>query len=160
MLKRVSDFSGSLTIDPGDSTGYAYWSGLLSPKVGQFNNNCRAKDLELQLCHMLKKFDALLDDLHPELVVIESVEVWGGSLTSITSAVRGNLMKLSYMVGVYSALCDQRGITFKLIPARRWKGQLSKDAVKLRVYRAIKKHYPQTHMTDAVGIGLHCMGLL
>jgi len=106
------------------------------------------------------KFKELILELQPTSVYIEGVALWSGSLKSMTSARQGDLFELSYLIGGYCKACTDAGIKFILISPTRWKGQMNKNAVKLRVYRAIKLSYKTTHETDAVGMGLSLMGIL
>jgi len=74
-----------------------------------------------------------------------------------TSARRGDLVKLCliagglYGVGI-SALCK-----WEWIDIAKWKGQLSKENVALRIKNILGKTFPD-HATDAVGLGLYHFG--
>src|SRR4030042_5074012 len=94
----------ALSVDPGDHSGWAFWTGTLLPRVGQFNvsRGKQVKILEDELSCQWKEFCQLLDNLHPKIVFLEGVEFWEGSLKSVTAAKRQNLSKLSYLVGGYA----------------------------------------------------------
>ena len=89
----------ALSVDPGDHSGWAFWTGTLLPRVGQFNvsRGKQVKILEDELSCQWKEFCQLLDNLHPKIVFLEGVEFWEGSLKSVTAAKRQNLSKLSYL---------------------------------------------------------------
>lgn len=151
-----------LTIDPGFHTGYAYWTGNNDPITGCFNLSRGKKvvTIEDQLNDMWLKFSALIKTLEPVGCIIESVEHWGGSLKSRTASSKGDLSKLSYLIGGYSYICSKKGISFKLVPAKTWKGQLPNSALVGRVKMINGKEYPNDHILCAVGIGFAEEGLL
>ena len=153
----------TLTIDPGFNTGWAYWQNSLYPITGMFSLK-RAKKVKLledQLSEMWEQFEALLKVYRPELCYIESVETWRGNLRSSVATSSGANYKLAYLVGGYSKLCVQYNCSFRLIPAKIWKGQMKKNTCALRVKRATGLQFgKKDHITDAVGIGLSRMGVL
>ena len=153
-----------LCIDPGDHTGWAWFTdGKATPfKTGQINLS-RSKDLvsmEDQLFSMWIKFDDLLEELQPSHVIIEGVEYWAGSAKSQAAANRQNLFKLAYLAGGYGWIVKTYAREFGFLTARQWKGQLSKEAVAYKVRELTGKTYPSDHVTDAVGIGLAFAGLI
>lgn len=152
----------SLSIDPGDHTGWSYWKGDLYPLTGQINLSHR-KSIKIQedeLSWQWMNFSALIDKYKPAYVYIEGVEFWEGSLKSTTAAKRQNLSKLSYLVGGFANEAVRRGIAVRIIPARIWKGQMSNDILKRKIYRINGQYYESDHIDNAVGIGMSRMGLL
>lgn len=150
-----------LTVDPGEHTGWAFWSGDLCPAVGQINLS-HSKNIIIQedeLVYLWKRFTNLLTELRPKLLYLEGVEFWEGSLKSVTAAKRQNLFKLSYLVGGYMQSAISAGIPTKLLPARVWKGQMSNQILKEKVYRINRQRYDSDHILNAVGIGLSRLGL-
>ena len=158
----MSELDRVLTVDPGDYTACAYWEGNDNPLI--FTLKPTQDDLkqshEFQLMGQWRRFRAVLSEVKPRNVYIESVSVWSGNLKSQTAAIRGNLMKLSYLIGGYCAMCMEHQAPFTLISVQEWKGQLSKDAVKSRVKRCNGRRYSNDHIVDAVGIGFSIMGEL
>lgn len=147
-----------ITIDPGNNTGYAVWEpNKRKPVTGIIRST--EKEVEAFLYIMLGQMEEVVEIHKPFRAVIEGVQVWG-DLKSITSARRGNLMKLSYLVGGYFTLFGLQGIGCKIVNPQHWKGQMNKDAVALRVEREIGETYKTDHVTDAVGIGLAERGIL
>jgi len=151
----------ALSIDPGDHTGWAIWKGDLRPEVGQINlsHAKNIKTLEQELTYLWIRFASLLDEVKPNLVLLEGVEFWEGSFKSITAAKRQNLSKLSYLVGGYANEALARGIKSRILPAREWKGQMSNSVLETKVQRINGQVYESDHILNAVGIGLSVMGL-
>lgn len=151
-----------MTVDPGMNTGIAYWTGDLKPitEYIRFTKKNHVIPEPMQLQELWNEFDVFLEVYKPEKVYIEAVNYWSGSLKSKVSASRGNLSKLAYLVGGYMELAQSKKITVELIPVTKWKGQLTKEATKLRVKLANGETYRNDHITDAVGIGLSIMGIL
>lgn len=152
----------TISVDPGDHTGWAKWKGDLYPIVGQINVS-KAKHIKMQedeLAHQWMHFSHLLDEYSPRYVYIEGVEFWEGSFKSVTAAKRQNLSKLAYLVGGFANEARRRGIETRLLPARIWKGQMSNDVLKRKILRINGEDYASDHIDNAVGIGLSRMGLL
>jgi hypothetical protein len=158
-----------LTIDPGINTGIAHfkthddkWPDVYEIRAGE------KLGIEERLCDVSFKFDTMLSKINFNYKIkttisscyIESVEYWEQNLVSRTSAVRGNLSFLAYIVGVYSSVCFQHGIEVHLLPARQWKGQMDKDVTAERIRRINGITYKNSHITDAVGIGFALQGVL
>jgi hypothetical protein len=77
---------------------------------------------------------------------------------------RGDLQKLTYLVGVLSRMSHDQGAVFEPVPVSQWKGQLPKDIVIDRIQqalgtRACTKLGITTHAWDATGIGLWRLGV-
>jgi len=80
-------------------------------------------------------------------------------------AKRGDLLKLTFLVGVICAIpfasvkCLKN---FELVPVIKWKGQLKKNVVIARILAKLGKEACKRfrlHIWDAVGIGLYKLGL-
>lgn len=151
-----------LTVDPGDHTGLAWWTGTLYPETNQINlsHAKRIRTLEDELAYMEEQFSAFIDVYQPKTVRIEGVEFWAGSLKSVTAAKRQNLSKLAYLVGGYANEARRRGIQVFLPPASQWKGQMSNDILERKLKRFNGVNYPSEHILNAVGIGFSAMGFL
>jgi len=148
-----------LTIDPGYSTGWALWRNSRSPVTGQITlPRGRFHSLEEKLNYMWVEFELLLTKKKPTQVLIEGVELWSSSVKSHTSGVRGDLFKLSYLVGGYANIANNYGAAFGLINFKEWGAQLTPEAVRSWVKRVIGKEYKSQHITDAVAMGLSFLG--
>lgn len=161
----AQSINNTLCIDVGDNTGYAYWKDNQLALYGQFSTKENDR-LDNYIREMSENFSDLIEhvrsEIHGEidLCILEGVELWGGSLRSITSAKRGNLFKLAYLVGVYSNVCYAHDIPFRIVLARAWKGQMSDDVVarKVRFLTGITFKKSRQHTADAIGIGFSMMG--
>ncbi|MHA1962465.1 MAG: hypothetical protein ACW99U_19865 [Candidatus Thorarchaeota archaeon] len=143
-----------LTIDPGNSTGWAYWEKLkedsLRPTLwGVF----KGKDWRVRF----KLLVSSLPDL--ESVWIEDQEMWSSD-KSQKAGRSGSLFKLAYRCGWYACQCWQStGIEPQSIKPSVWKGQLSKPALQSRLTEVVGIEF-EDHIADAVGIGMHLIGKL
>jgi hypothetical protein len=170
-LPVLESLKGVLTVDVGVHTALAYWfSDSLNPRVAEVTGLASpTSDMESYLDEMRHKFYTAMRKLtreqEPEAVYIEGVQLWGGSLKSQTSARRGDLFTLSYLVGVYWSVmveCCAYPYEVHILPAQVWKGQLTKSATELRVARALGRttFHDSDHVTDAVAMGLALKGVL
>ena len=117
---------------------------------------------ETQAHDICQGFIGVLNALRPKAVVMEFPTLWSGDMKSFTSASRGDLFKLSYLIGGLAEAawecCPQHP---KLITPQEWKGQLPKEVVIKRILR----EWPDlekipNHAADAVGMGLAAQGKL
>lgn len=165
-------FHAVMFIDPGTvGTGMAFWEDISTqPRA---TSGCSKKPdftdawvpkkklpWRERAGVVIESFVAACRDNRPEIAVIEFPVIWG-SPRSIQAAVRGDLMKLIYLVGRLEerAKAESRGCTVVDFTPNEWKQQLSKDAVDLRIKRVLGEEYPE-HTSDAVGMGLAVQGLL
>lgn len=161
-----------ITVDGGWSTVCASWSGSWLPDCKSLNlpQSMKGKraSKEDKLRHMWTRFADYLDMDAPntERVVIEDVELWSEALISLTAAERGDLFTLAQVIAGYCAECAAREITFELVQAKTWKGQLTKYATRKRIerfWRGIDLSYSDAwfseHAYDAIGIGLYKAGV-
>lgn len=161
-----------LTIDPGWNTGIAYWVGDLDPITQVIKEPARRKKIKIEperLDYMFRKFDSIVRIYKDEIdrCYIEGVELWAYNLRSMTSAKRGDLFALAYMVGGYTAMCQRNGIEVMLLyPTGEkkkervaWKGQLDARKLAARIVRINNKTYPE-HVREAVGMGFSILGIL
>ncbi len=158
------------TVDPGWHTAVALWSGEWVPIVKTFNAPRRKKGLtdENRMCSQWSAFrDVVLGHgMHIDHVIIESVELWEEALVSMAAAKRGDLFTLATLVGGYAAICQQYKATFELVPAKTWKGQLTKLATQKRIERFwrgmdifTRELNFSEHACDAIGMGLWHAGV-
>jgi len=145
----------TLTVDTGMTTGWALWKGDPFPLVGQFvcsHANTIRTSVD-KVAFMAEQFERILTCLTPDLVILEMAELWDTSAKSHMSGVRGDLFQLTLMVGAYLTKAKQLHMKVELLPARVWKGQLSKEATASRIQNINGLLYESEHITDAVGIG-------
>lgn len=163
-----------ICIDPGlGGTGIAIFPATkripdLVPKPEFISGvNGRAKGFDwLDECKMIC---AKITDSVPfrptQLVVIEMPGLFSGSAVSQAAAARGDLFKLSILVGMLIDTAIMVGDMHNicLVPPQRWKGQLTKQAVRMRIKRAYGSRHSgrwPDHVEDAVGMGLAAQGRL
>lgn len=149
----------TITVDPGLHTGWAYWDKTIYPEVGNIRGSS-TKPLEESMEKLWSDFHKVLIRYIPLHCHIEGVETWTGSLKSNIATKTGKLYKLSFLIGGYCRICQQEAVGFNIIPPSRWKGQMNKDMVQKRIRRLNNLEYPNSHITDAVGIGFSLMGIL
>ena len=77
------------------------------------------------------------------------------------TAARGDLQKLTFLVGNYAAVAWNYKVAFYPWLVNDWKGQMPKIAVEKAIKRRLKGIEDlgvESHMWDAIGIGLHAHG--
>lgn len=122
--------------------------------------------MEMELSYMWDQFAQIWEKLltlgygRPLDVVLESLEHWGTDEASLAAIRSGKLFKLAYLIGGYAHVSRHLCASVHLVKAREWKGQMDKDATKIRVRMAIGKEFGSSHVTDAIGMGLSLMGKL
>lgn len=158
----MPQFKDALFVDPGMSTGWAFFadSETTQPVVGQFyvRKSGSIQLIEDRLIDVYVDFDSVLKATNPLIVYIESAE-GRADAAGMQAAMGGSVIILSYVIGVYRALCWQHGIDCKFILRRKWAGQLSDVAVGKRIERVTGRVYRE-HERDAVGMGLSIAGKL
>lgn len=150
-------FSRVLFVDPGFFTGFTYWLpnnfffGLL--RIKNF------LDINRRFNFGWDGFRDILEHYEPNLVYFEDVEFRANSLKSMTSAKRGDLLKLDRLLGGYMGECNRLHIDYKLIKAINWKGNLTDEQVSKRVKWLTGKTFLSQHITDSFGMSLSVMGI-
>jgi hypothetical protein len=136
------------TIDPGDHTAVQLWiNGKPSMLYTKYD---MIKNLDTAFLKSVCMYNS---------VIIESVELWSGSLTSYTSATRGDLFKLAYVIGGILSALREIGSDRYVVSPRKWKGQL--DYHKLRHILKVKFGFEarNDHEASARGMGLWAKGI-
>ncbi len=168
--KMLVELTNVLTLDPGIyDTGWAVWP-FLSNQPGDMVY----RPSQTGVSHIVRKGNSVRKASNTQCawlrsviqihnincVIIEQAEVWGGSARSQASATSGDLVKLITLIGRYDQVAaEECSADPVLVTVKEWKGQLSKDAVKQRIRRAIDEEY-KSHDADAVGMGLSAQGKL
>lgn len=149
-----------ITIDPGlnKHTGYAIFRTFLEPHETGIIPVSSEHGWKIQSHLIAKEINELLSkpvfcfDINEAF--IEIPDRWDGK-----GSVE-NILKLSFLCGsIYHAMMKRLLIKVSLIKPREWKGQMNKQIVDKRIYKAIGKKYSE-HISDAVGIGLWVKGQL
>lgn len=153
----------TLSVDPGlNGTGWALWSGGRLKKTGTIRVrdarhwSVRANDIvselsSVKVTHLVSRIDC-------------EFPAFFDSAMGHAVAKRGDLLKLTYLVGLIAGRCAPTPTV--LIPVGIWKGQLPKEVIKRRAERALQGNKPRSvrgkteHEWDAIGIGLFTLGKL
>jgi hypothetical protein len=153
-LKRV------LAIDPGINTGLAWLEGE-RVVIDSYSNKAtgdiyRVYDLATELQDNLDIIHERVGQL--ECIVIESAEIFGGSLKSMTAGTRGNISLLAYIIGAYLFVCQEYADKVELVDPRTWKGQLPYPALVKHLDSQFDIHVENDHEAAAAGILLWKLG--
>jgi hypothetical protein len=168
-----------LCLDPGvRSTGYAFWYNLRpdnlkpddygvwrAPSSMKWQAACRAVTNEASEWFDERRRDASEQAYEfggePEHIVCEWPQLWGGSAKSYTSAERGDLLKLAFLLGRLQEVFEYAGFTddMSLVTPQQWKAQASKRVIIMRLERWTGIRF-KDHEADAVGMGMHLLGKL
>ncbi len=146
-----------MTIDPGMFCGWAYWEDGRLIEYDQIT--IKHKDLDKDLEDLFEQISRVFSSRRPDRIIVEYPNMWANSATSAAASASGDLLKLAAMVGGIIACghtSEARSVT-TVLPVK-WKGQLDKDAVKVRVKRALGIEEKSSHINDAIGIGLWALG--
>lgn len=174
----VASWGNILFLDPGvRNTGWAFW-----PVLDRMDKPSKKKLILPSTSGVSKApgnvgwLEAVHDFQGPWIystiiymnvkhLVIETAEVWSGDDRSMASATKGDIFKLSYLIGVLGHMFA-RSIGKKpvLISPREWKGTMPKDVMKRRLRVAIaaagKHRQYSEHEADAVAMGVSVQKLL
>lgn len=177
--------SALLAIDPGiNGTGWALWrsTGHVAPdEVGVLRkrfegdgsfvpaSNWLAEQLRVVIntrrktCAVHHSRNCLCIAIPPMVVSCEFPEFQTGASRSM-GWMKGDLQKLTYLVGTLGHMTYMTGCVFEAVPVSRWKGQLPKDIVTDRIIEKLgnktcERLGIKTHAWDATGIGLWRLGV-
>lgn len=153
-LSKNLNLTDTITIDPGRNTGIAIWYGNKYPDIYEINTPKRFT-AESILPYLGDHFIEIISKYsYLKKAIIEGVDYRENSIISRVSAQRGNLSILSYIVGNYQALLRINLISdIRILTAKEWKGNLTKEATATRVKLINGLTYSSDHITDAVAIG-------
>ncbi len=153
-----------MTVDPGiNGTGWCLWEGgnqweLPIPPIkwGCLNGRRRKDRTWVQVTdELMERFNDVLMQQMPAQVYCEFPQFFddaGGHMC----AAKGDLGKLTFLVGRIAEACATFGIVFTPVVVNTWKGQLPKDVVERRVCKklGLEKGTIKSHALDAAGIGV------
>jgi len=145
----------TLTVDPGLNTGVAYWDGGRQPEWIKVERTTTS-DLD----ELADKFDLIFIRNEILKVTIENVSLWAGSLKSLTAVKSGALFTLARLIGRYEQVCANYDVATDLVDPRKWKGQLTNEALRGWIRDKIDLDIENEHVLCAVGIGLFKMGVI
>jgi len=134
-----------LTIDPGDNTAVCSWKNGAYVDIITFRN-CLS---ELP-CLLFSSFFS---------IIIENVNLWGGSSVSYASAASGDLFKLAMLIGALIQKFRSKGFSVYLVNPVKWKGQLNQTQLQNILLKKFHITVNNEHEVSAIGIGLWAKGL-
>jgi len=161
-----------ICVDPGlGGTGWALFESistgdkkLEAPVLTGVIEAPRNEKWDNRVWSVCSSFGGVLASAMTANVVIEFPVLFSGHAKSQSSAARGDLFKLTYLVGGIAQVARQAtGNLPILITPSEWKGQLPKDVVIARIKKAYGKkadEFTKDHEADAVGMGLALQGRL
>jgi len=170
-IKKIEDLFpkvenlGILTVDPGiGGTGLAAFKRGVICKTELITPSSGCENWFEKCLDITNRFEDFVEVWNPEFAIIEFPGLWSGSATSQASAAKGDLFKLTMLIGMLVQTMQfyeggDRRDRISLVSPQQWKGQMSKAVVDRRIKRAINQEFPN-HVGDAVGIGLALMGKL
>lgn len=159
--------SSFITVDVGYNTGIVFTvdGHVVVSLLIKESKDSKKLDLASRLLLMGDMFKTSLHKIiqngtRPKLVVIEGVQIYASSESSMAAASSGDLVGLSYLVGIYTQIAQREfKINTRIVLPRQWKGSMGKDVVKNRIKRATGLEYGE-HVADAVGMSLSLRGIL
>jgi len=92
-------------------------------------------------------------------IIIESVELWGGSSVSYASAASGDLFRLAFQIGAFIRHFKQLECSIFLVSPRTWKGQLNYKQLRFIFKKKYCMDFKNDHEASAFGIGFWAKGL-
>lgn len=161
-----------LFVDPGiGGTGYALFDevnskatvkNLVAPSLTGTLTPPRNEQWDNKVWSLCSEFGGLVASTTPHTVVLEFPELFSGSALSHASAAKGDLFKLTFLIGGLAHVArEMTGNLPVLMTPRDWKGQLPKKVVIERIQKA----WPDLdqihdHEGDAIGMGLSAQNRL
>lgn len=156
-----------LTVDPGVTFGWALWDtdqGEIHPiEIGTFNGvrgqewQCKTVTASM---HFKELIGGKLSWLPQEIYCEMPVFMEGGK--GMAASRKGSVIELAYMVGCLSIVAWEQGIPFHHV-SPKWKGDMRDDQVLYRLKKRLGREFflqkTSGHCRDAIGIGLHVLGV-
>jgi len=148
-----------LAIDPGsEGTGLALWllgKGPYTTKILDYAGHTWEEKCDyicMQLRYEIKQREWL------RCIYCEQPQ-YMSTFKGHTSATSGSLYKLCTLFGRFWEISISLNKKFFPVEIPKWKGQLDKQKVKIRVDNILPGNDYKSHAIDAVGIGLYVKGL-
>lgn len=114
---------------------------------------------EYRVNHICLIFDQFLTELNLQcMIFLEQPEFWD-THKGMTAARSDSLFKLIFLYGRLYEICVRHKCNPVGLPAKEWKGQLSKDQVAFRIKKKLNMEF-KGDVADAVGMGLYMKDLI
>lgn len=166
MIDYTADSGYVASVDAGSSLGWAVWerstwrrrcvpiaAGVFSRNQGAWKDSMHSTLSKFE-CEVLKRYKGIRAVLIEEPSFFQSE---GGQLCARS----GGLVKLAVSYGALLCMIERaHHIPVVPIPVNDWKGQLPKSVTLKRIENVIGKKFllSDTHVCDAIGIGLYAKG--
>ena len=147
-----------ISIDPAlNNTGLALWyPGDKYPWIRSIATKGTKQEKGRQLWEWLRQETPVTEGC---TTYIEYPKYFAGSPIGQAAATRGDLGTTLLAAHICMVVGWEAGIEVVLVPVNEWKGQLSKQATKIRVDKILPDVVCRnSHEYDAVGIGLFVRG--
>ena len=163
----------TLAIDPGIRTmGACLFHGQKLLAASTYKVRRPTERRQDGIFAMINQLEHWLDEVRPprlaiDRIVCELPENFG-SAVGMAAAARGDVVWLSFCVGVLAGRSGDTGQEFDVYPVREWKGNMSKAMTAKRIEKRLKEtgvewrlllSRDRSHDWDACGVGLHSLGL-
>lgn len=157
-----------MTVDPGAVVGVALFRDLRLNDVATLRSKSRNKDYISGIHSIAKRLTQLIREWRPTTIYCEEPFVSTTGMARM-SAAKGDIVKLTFFVGTLIHIGMIEKVPVRLVSVRDWKGQLPKARTQqlveqqCRRYRRERDVYStnwNSHIVDAVGIGMYLLGRL
>lgn len=162
---RMPKINRLLAVDPGLHTGWALFkaNGGPVPQVVLMGTiSARHTDAPWlqRMAEVVEAFDGLISCQQLDQVVFEGPQFMGG-MGGMTVAMSGDLVKLAVLTGGLVRCAQLHNVRTILATPAQWKGQLSKNASRIRCEKILGYRLGKStnHARDAIGLGLWAFGL-
>lgn len=157
------------TIDPGvNSLAFSHWTRIRKTIRGACPNNfyISTGTVSTKEDTDIKKQFSISDKIRDEVIkfgsttiYIEGVNLAREDEIAKISKRKGDLVKLSYLVGGLILWFHEISIDMIVLPFTEWAGNLTDEAIKYQVGKILPKHVTDsTHINDCLGMGLYTIG--
>ncbi len=162
-----------LSIDPGQSTGLAAWKGdtFLKDRKPPFHTDLLTVASKERKLHWHARCEIIARQLDKKFYYgngWQVKEIWcelpaffesaGGMMV----ATKGDLIKLTFLTGMFAGIAKLNRCRFHVVPVSAWKGQLPKEITRNRIQKLLGTKactWKDHNVWDAVGIGLWAKGI-
>ncbi len=157
------------TIDPGvNSLAYSHWIRKMTtarganPNLYQISTGSVSTKFDTSIKKQFDISNKIRDeviDFGASTVYIEGVNLAREDKIAKISKRKGDLAKLSYLIGGLILWFHEISIDIIILPFSEWAGNLTDEAIKHQVGLILPRHVTDSsHKNDCLGMGLHIIG--
>lgn len=152
-------FTRWLFVDPGITIGCTFWKSVVKRDYTCFQIKTYTKPFWKVFDVLTKEFDIILDVYKPIVVIFEDLTFRPGSMQSLASVSRGDLLRVTKILGSLMSVCTMRKINYNLRTVQEWKGNITGKVVKSRIKYLTGIKFTSQHLADSFGMSLNEMGI-